>query len=225
MVPGSNVNAIYAYQLTLLNKYKSVPLSFFDGDTKSNEKTAIAIIRYAVEEHLHWTPEEMRYHFDDKVIKRMKLDKVVTFIQFPPENSRTDFYIYAHKLYPDRIPVDFVDSTLRMYNKVISNASAKFPKGFFDDINGRYRAIICLRYVLANVAAPFRNQEELYLAFASSSGNSFLQKHRLYKARRLIFDSPVEFLQEALNENERDYFYYGLVKLIDSGLLDRVRSS
>ena len=216
-----DLNVIYVYQQTLLGKGTTLNNVIFTADAHRTSDNALAILRYVVEEHLRWSPHEMCEWFNERVIKRMKLERIIARIPLPPEVEPTDYFIYAHMLYPKEIPMDFVKYTKLMYNKVLSGARSKFPRGFFDDVRGRDRAIVCLRYILTDKVS-FKDTRDLYLSFVATKGNSFLQRWRLYKARKLIWDAPVDFLHDALTDDEKDMLYYTFVKIMDARLIEKV---
>ena len=59
---------------------------------------------------------------------------------------------------------------------------------------------------------PFSSTEEMYKYFASSKGPKLLKKFRLNVACVTMFDHPIDFLHEALPENQRDEFWYRYYK-------------
>lgn len=215
MVNDSLLGIIYEYQRVLLGRAKMVPYNMFTENDASNDKIGIAVIKYAVEEHLHWTPEEMQYKFNRDVIEQMKLEQFVSRVILPPEIEKDDYFYYAARCYPSVIHVNLDELTKIMYNRVKSGQRDRFPAGFFNGADGRRRAVICLRYVLEQYMT-FKNKEELYASFATIGGNALLNKYRLYKARLLTFESPVDYLQAALLPEERDDALYYFIKFRNS---------
>ena len=206
-------NLLYEYQLLLLGRIPSIQPDLFDGEAKQKENAALDIVRYAVENILRWTPKEMAAKFNGEVIDRLKLTKIVSYIAFPPEaDKKRDYFVYAHKLYPDIIPMDLYTLTILTYNNVHDKHLVKFPKGFFDDNLGRTRALLCMNYALAK-DGMFRTKQELYKTFTETTGAQFIQKHRLDLARRLSWESPLDFIHEALSINDRDEVWYHYYKL------------
>lgn len=212
-----NQNLIWEYNQVLLGRQKTIPAQYFDGDAVQNESLALDVLRYVIECHLRWTPEEMRYKFDQTVIDLFKLSRILSYVQFPPEADKdTDFFVYAHKLYPNRVPIDSRSLTILMYNKVLSGLVSKYPKGFFGDDRGQERACICLHYVLSQRVA-FGSLEELYAAFIGDRGARLLRTYKLEVARRNSWQMPVDFLHDALPEEDKEdvlYHYYLLRALM-----------
>lgn len=206
-------NLLYEYQLLLLGRIPSIQSDLFDGEAKQKEKAALDIVRYAVENLLRWTPKEMAAKFNGEVITKLKLNKVVSYISFPPEaDKKRDYFVYAHKLYPNIIPMDLYTLTILTYNNVHEKHLVKFPKGFFDDTLGRTRALLCMNYALSRDGA-FRSKQELYKTFTETTGMQFIQRHRLDLARRLSWEYPIDFIHEALSINDRDDMWYHYYKL------------
>lgn len=205
-------NLLYEYQLLLLGRIPSIQPDLFDGEARQKEKAALDIIRYAVENLLRWTPKEMAAKFDEDVIQKMKLTKVVSYVPFPPEaDKKRDYFVYAHKLYPDIIPMDLYTLTILTYNNVHEKHLVKFPKGFFDDNLGRARALMCMNYALSR-DGNFQSKQELYRMFTETSGMQFIQKHRLDLARRLSWENAIDFVHESLSRNDRDEMWYHYYK-------------
>lgn len=205
-------NLLYEYQLLLLGKIPSIQPDLFDGEPQQKEKAAIEIVRYAVEQLLRWTPKEMAAKFNKEVIMQLKLNKIVSYITFPPEaDKHRDYFVYAHKLYPNVIPMDLYTLTILTYNKVHQKRLVKFPKGFFDDNLGRTRALLCMNHALAK-DGNFSSKKELYKAFTETAGTQFIQKHRLDLARRLSWELPIDYVHDALSKNDRDEMWYHYYK-------------
>lgn len=205
-------NLLYEYQLLLLGRIPSIQPDLFDGEARQKEKAALDIIRYAVENLLRWTPKEMAAKFNEDVIQKMKLSKVVSYVSFPPEaDKKRDYFVYAHKLYPDIVTMDLYTLTILTYHNVHEKHLVKFPKGFFDDNLGRTRALMCMNYALSR-DGRFQSKQELYRMFTETSGMQFIQKHRLDLARRLSWENAIDFVHEALSRNDRDEMWYHYYK-------------
>ena len=206
-------NLLYEYQLLLLGRIPAIQPDLFDGESKQKERAALEIVRYAVEKLLRWTPQEMAAKFNGEVIERMKLTKIVSYINFPPEaDKKRDYFVYAHKLYPTIVPMDLYTLTILTYNNVHERHLVKFPKGFFDDNLGRTRALLCMNYALVR-DGKFHSKQEMYKTFAESAGVQFIQAHRLDLARRLSWEHPLDFMHESLSKHDRDEVWYHYYKL------------
>jgi len=206
--------AAYQYLQILMGKVSTPPTGMFGEDAIANDRVATNVLRYVVEQHLHWSPQEMRYRFDGKVVEQMKLTQIVSRILYPPEVDSKDYFWYAHKCYPREIQVDFEALTRQMYNRVMNKEMGKFPNGFFSGPEGRLRAIVCLRYALSQ-NSHFESIEDLYSAFRTAPGNNLLRKWGLYKARDLNYDCPLDYLQDALSDQERSDLQYYLTRFED----------
>lgn len=205
-------NLLYEYQLLLMGQIPSIQPDLFDGEPKQKEQAALSIIKYAVENLLRWTPKEMASKFNSEVIAKMKLNKIVSYVVFPPEADKTrDYFVYAHKLYPDKIPMNLYTLTVLTYNKVHQKHLVKFPKGFFDDNLGRTRALLCMNYALSR-DGNFSSKKELYKAFTETTGAQFIQRHRLDLARRLSWEYPIDYVHESLSQNDKDEMWYHYYK-------------
>lgn len=208
-----NNELIYEYQQVLLNKSKKIHPLFFSGTALSNENLALSILRYVVECLLRWSPHEVAYKFNKDIIDTFALAPILSYIRIPPEvDESTDFFVYAHKLYPAVIPLDTPQLTLLMYNKVRDGIVKKYPKGFFDDDLGKYRAEICLQYVLSQ-KEDVQDIPSLYKTFSGPSAIPFLRRHRLTLAYGYSWDSPLDYLHDTLSEIDKHEALYHFYKL------------
>lgn len=201
-------NLLYEYHRLLLGNIPSIQPDLFDGEPQQKERAALDIIKYAVEVILRWSPKEMAAKFNQEVINRLKLNKIVSYVSFPPEaDKKRDYFVYAHKLYPDVIKLDLYTLTILTYNNVHEKHLVKFPKGFFDDNLGRTRALLCMNHALSR-DGNFTSKQDLYKAFTETSGAQFIQRHRLDLARRLSWELPIDYVHESLAQNDRDEMWY-----------------
>lgn len=214
-----NVNLIYEYQRLLLGRATSIPPEFFNGEPEWREKTALDILKYAIECLLRWTPEEAASKLNEEVLKKMKLNKIVAYISFPPGATKNrDYFVYVHKLYPDKIPFNLKTLTLLTYHNVHESRMLKFPKGFFDDNLGRTRALLCMNYALYT-DGKYKNAEEIYKTFSSTEGTKFINQHRLGLARRVSWNTDLEYAHDALADNDKDevlFQYYKWKMSVDA---------
>jgi hypothetical protein len=207
-----NINIIYEYEMVLLGKKSGVSVYFFSHSPEQNERLALDIIRYAVETYLKWSPEEVYKNFNESIIKQMKLDSIMRYIRFPPEaDEKSDYFIIAGKLYPDKIKINIKEMTLVIYRRVIEGKLYKFPKGFFDDSIGYYRAIVCLQYMLTQFC-HFGNISDMYRDFSMSKGTKLLKNYKLQAARITMWECAIDYLHAALPESSQSEYYYHYYK-------------
>lgn len=199
---------LFEYENILLGKKTGFASYFFQHSPERNENTALSVIKYALETYLRWTPVQSYASFGKETVKLMHLDGLLRFIRFPPEaDPATDWFIIIGKIYPGLVKINKKEMTLIIYRKVLNGTLYKFPKGFFDGAPGQTRAIICLRHMLAQHGS-FESIEQLYRAFAGSSGTKMLKKYKLSAPCTYLFESPLDFVHEALSEEEQNELFY-----------------
>lgn len=126
--------AIYEYEELLLGNTNSFSNQNFSSDLQA-QKSAKAILKFAIEKLLRWSPEEMAHRFNQEIIDKMKLKDILPYIPFPVELSRdTDFYYYAYYLYPKQITFDIKQSVIYTYRKILATYLLK-------DREDKYNAI------------------------------------------------------------------------------------
>lgn len=202
---------IYEYQKFLLGNRSVSYSGFFELPPRAAENAAIIVLRYVVEKLLRWSPEEMLYNFNKQVIKTFKLSRFIGFIPLPPEIQSTDYFYYAHLLYPRKIQIDERELAIMTYNRVLGHFQMKFPKSFFDDVKGRNRAIICLNYVLSNKVS-FDSIEDMYETFAGEKGKEILKTYKLEHVQRRLWPSAIEYLHDSLADEDKSMplLYYNV---------------
>lgn len=203
---------MFEYELILLGKKNSFAPYFFNYNAEYNEKIALEVFKYAIEDFLGWSPEEAQLYLNMDILKIMKLDTIVRFIRFPAElNLEKDLFYIAHLLYPKRVKFNSRELILRTYKEVLDGILYKFPKEYLSGSMGVTRACICFQY-MASQFLPFNNVEEMYKFFSTTNGVKALKKYRLYAICTDIFDYPIDFLHESLSSSQKNEFFYHYYK-------------
>lgn len=201
---------IYEYEEVLLGKKKCIPTEYFESTSvDENHKNVCTIYRFAFENLLRWTPEDIKNYISTDILKQLKLDTILRYFNCPPEiEIETDLFYIAQMLYPTKIQFDFKKTCICMFKKVLNNEKQKLPKGFFTKTEGKIRGNICLQYVLDNELF-FENIEEMYAFFASTAAFKVLKQYRLNSMLTSYYATPLDYLHNALSENQRnDFLYY-----------------
>lgn len=203
---------LYEYELILTGERLNYSSGYFVGTPENQQKVALEFVRFAVEIFLKWTPQEMEQYFDNKVIDRMKLRRVISYINFPQElNPKESLFYLAHLLYPTVFEYSPNDLVLKMYKVILADdgSRARFPKEYMRGNEGISKACICLQYML-QTNFRFKNVREMYELFASTEGGKILKQYKLYLICNQLFESPVDFIHETLIESQKNesYFYY-----------------
>lgn len=197
---------LYEYEMMLIGKKNTFSNYFFND---SAEKKALYVIHFAIENYLRWSPAEAVKNLDWPIIKKMKLEPLVRYIEFPPEMDEKDnLYILKGKLYPNLVKVDTKEITLKVYKRVLEKDLYKFPKEYLSgDEQGRNRAIICFQYMLSQFV-HFDSAEEMYKFFSTSDGPKLLKRYRLNVACTSTYEYPIDFLHAALPSDAKNEFWY-----------------
>ena len=98
---------IVEYEDTLIDKLQHVDLcNFYEPGSAINERMALGVIKYVIEDVLRWTPDDAVQKFDSYMIKLMKLNKFVNYIEYPIEVPKGDTRYILSLLYPNKIGRD-----------------------------------------------------------------------------------------------------------------------
>ena len=218
MVASSRcIGIVKEYEDVLAGAKKSLPTIYFSD--KTNQKTTLDFLVYVFEGILGWDAEDVRGRLDRRVIKKLRLERAVNCLEFPPElDPEEDLWYISCLLYPDKYRYDRDRHSLATYEKVLSENLPRFPKWFFSDYDGEVNAALCLNYALSRYF-PATSIPELYEVFASPKANSLMNEFKLSQPCALFFGSPLDMLHNSLCSEERSDYHYYRHKV--AGLLDK----
>lgn len=204
---------LYEYEMILLNKKTTFSSFFFSENAERNEKKALYVFRFAIENYLRWTPEQTKSCINYAIIDELKLNSLLKYIRFPPElDERDNMFVLVGKIYPNVVQLNPKEITLKVYKRVLEKDLYKFPKEYLSgDQKGRNRAIVCFQYMLSQFT-NFKNTKEMYCYFSTANGPKLLKKYRLNVACVSLFVYPIDFLHSALPKNQKDEFWYRYYK-------------
>ncbi len=204
---------ILEYENILLKKKNNFSNTVLTkNDVASSRKNALVILRYAFEEILHWSPNDIINMLTKNVAEQLRLDSPLKYIEVPVEVNRTikNRYI-AHLIYPRKISFSEREITVDIYKKVLSKRIYGFPKRFLSDDKGMERARACLNHLLQN-HLQFHSIEETYSFFASLEGSKALKKYQLFVVSNDLFDTHIDFLHESIPEYQQNDFLFNYYK-------------
>lgn len=203
---------LYEYTQILLGESTSFSSSYFGSHSVDNKGFAEFIFRQAIEVFLHWTPQEAQVKMNDRIVKEMKLEKALRYMDLPPEIERSrDYAMIVALLYPNELHINQEQLVIDTYESVLKGQENgglyKFPKYYFDGLTGRMRGHICMRYLLEHKCS-FHSSREMYEFFSTEAGTSLLNSNALKVVLRDVFHSPVLFLHESLPASLQDEYWY-----------------
>lgn len=80
-----SANSLYiAYEDYLIGRVPSLSTYYFYGSDPggANEKVALQLIKYAIEKLLNWTVDTAVKRFDEYIIKQLKLERIILYIDY-----------------------------------------------------------------------------------------------------------------------------------------------
>lgn len=194
----------------------------------ANERKAVECIRYAIEEILEWTPDDAVQKFDSYMIRIMRLDKLLTYINFPVEVPFGNTRYILSLLYPGRIRLDNEKLVEETFETVLESARKKkelkgtdaeerlkqFPREYFSGTEGFRRFCCCIKYILENYK-PMSSVEEIYSFFCSPQGKRLLYDFRLkVPADQFSIDmlSVIHYITQEEPDSDLFYCFYSFQK-------------
>lgn len=200
---------IIEYENTLIGKLDHVdPCNFYSSEAKDlNQVKALACIQYAIEDILLWDVDEAIKKFDSYMLNLMKLDKMISYIQFPIEVPYGDPLYILSLIYPDKIKLTHQDLVQKTFINVIENEGKQFPREYFVGGAGFQRFCYCLKYIIENKKS-FSSIEEIYDYLDSAEGKEFLDKYRLKTPAYQFYINTFDALHYITRDNDNSDFWY-----------------
>lgn len=178
----------------------------------AKEKDALAVVRYAVQSLLRWTPRDAAEHLTPEIVQKLKLDEVIKYVIYPPDLSRADdrlsgYRWLLHKAFPAEVGYDIKYQALGIYEQVRTGKLKQFPRYLFRGPDSRRKlAIMLLDYISRCI--PASDVEDLYIKFSNPlAGVRILKKASLYYAYKEMFESPILFLHYALGDSGDPFLF------------------
>jgi len=207
---------IYEYERVLMNQ-GNFRVSFKNGEnSKGNMIEAGNIWRYAITNLLKWTPEEALLYLNYDIVRSLKLHFTFEALGIDPKTTYIADYRYIlQHAFPGEIHYDINVEAVEEYEKMINiakwrnnNINFKYPKGFFDGIEGTQRANIIMNYAVKTFLS-FMPLDEQYAFFAdSANARRWLEEKKLDLALKYTYHTPMEYFHESLPLGERDNLFY-----------------
>lgn len=183
-----------------------------------NSQTNIAkdVFKYAIECILHYTPGEAKLYFNHEIMKQLKLDYLVKYMQVPTGLNESEEVIWILSIcFPPQIYFSREKKIIEIYENVLAakkdeGKSFTWPKGFFSNYDRWINSAICLQYMIQRYL-KYSSINDLYEQFNDSTTMmKTLTKYSLSKpAKKLYKSNTLEYLQDSLcPENRSDFMYY-----------------
>ena len=173
----------------------------------ANERRALSCIRYCLEQVLQWDADTSIKKFDRYMIHLMKLDKVVTYIDYPIEAEEGAPRYILSLLYPDKVKIDPHSLTIETFREVLKMEGKQFPRDYFSGETGFKRFASCLKYLIENYEL-FNTTEELYQYFSSPAGNKLLHRYRLKVPAELFSIHTLDVIRYITRNDPNSELYY-----------------
>ena len=197
---------INEYEEILIGNRKKISSNYFLFDKKGNERVALSVIRYAIENLLGWDVHNAIELFNSNYISFMKLDQMVKYIVFPSDVTKDDTEYILYLLYPKYVDYDIKRYTLRIYEKVMNN-EGRYPKDYMYGYLGMLRAKICLQYAI-NQNLLFKSADDLYNFFASKDCIKYLKQNKLYQLYVSFYSTPLEYMHDSMPSSVKNEFLF-----------------
>ena len=240
--PAGFMDTLYIdYDDTLIGRTPYVDAYNFYGPEPggANERKALGCIRYALEKVLGWTPEEAVQKFDAYIIRVMKLDRMVSYIDFPVEVPYGNVRYILSRLYPGLVRINREKLVEETFEAVLESARRKeaakeagnadterlkqFPREYFSGTDGFRRFACCIKYIIENYK-PMGSVGEVYDFFSSPDGRRLLYDFRLkVPADQFSIDlmSVIRYITRDEPDSDLYFSYYAFKRELDALLREK----
>ena len=204
---------LYEYTEILLGKRKNYSDTFF-RQGPDDEKHAIEFIRTIARSLLRCrTLEAAHQSISPEIMETLKLDKILSVISVPKSVHREDRQTY---LIDKIFSTDFNEEKWiaeHLCERIIKGKLKKFPKYYMNEELGFRRARFCLHYLL-NREMPEKTIPQLYQVSITPAFRIFLKERLLLNVCLRIFDLPVEFVHDAIDDEYQDPPFFKMYRMI-----------
>ena len=207
---------LYDYEQVLIGNREAISQFNFYGANPGglNQNRALSCIKYILEEILQWNIDLAKKKFDMYMIQLMKMDRLVEYIDFPPEVEFGDGLYILSLIYPEEIKLDQKNMIENVYKNVL-DGKGQFPREYFIGQKGFYRFCICLCYLIANYK-PFASLDEIYCFLVSKEGRKFLDDYRLKIPMEHLNIDILECVYSLTDDDENSKLYFTYYKYLQS---------
>lgn len=211
--------AILQYESKLLLGHKKATANTYVGDAATRSRVALAVFRHVIENILQWSPDVAFANMSMQLIRDLKLNNEWSNLDLPREIRQFSSakYVVA-MLYPKKFMTLFSKETLaiQVYRSSLEQRRGIFPKNYFLDENGRFKAQVCLRYMLNNYAV-YSSIENIYKEFANTKKiQKLLKNYGLDLPARTLYDNPLDYLHDSLSSQQRSELFYHFYRFKDN---------
>lgn len=202
--------AINLYEYKLYMGLKKSASNTYVGDDQTRTRVVLAVFRHVIEDIMQWSPEQALANFNYALIRNLNLVNEWNNLCVPREvkQYKTVKYVVA-MLYPQYMSLFTPKKlTIQVYRSSLVQRKGVFPKNYFLDAEGEERARICLRHMLS-VYAVYPDFETMYYEFSNTQeALKLLSLYGLKAPAMLLYDSPLDYLHDALPSDKKNPFLY-----------------
>lgn len=214
-----------AYDNYLIGKERILGTYHFIGEAPGgmNEKIALSCIKYALEYILEWSHDMAIKKFDAYMIQKLKLNRLLEYIDFPLDVEYGDPEYILSLLYPKNIHLSQTYLVEKMYRSTLKK-NTQFPREYFSGDIGMRRYCICLRYLIRNYHV-FYSVEEIYSFFCSTEGNKFLASFRLKSPASQLGIDVLRAVYESTSDEPDSELYYCFYSFLSQATIKKAELS
>ena len=181
--------------------YQQMRADFRRRADEGKERDALAILAYIFRNLMQMTPQEALITMQgststaQKINEIFALDKVLSYISFPPGISRTNYEWLFAKIFPHEIEYDEEQAYISLYHELLSGKINRFPRRYFMTKATQKLCVMLRDYISSHIRAE--GVEDLYALFGDhTAGRKVLMKAKLAGPYRDFFSTPLDYLHK-----------------------------
>ncbi|WP_139492557.1 hypothetical protein [Brevibacillus dissolubilis] len=192
---------------TIIAKYQKIldgeqkrfsPYEF--EDVQYRKQKVQMILRYAIEQVMHWTPEQARDLMTYEDAKDLKLFLLNEYIEPPIEAKMTDVYYMVDYAYPYLPRPSEKEKVLWVYREVLEGKRRHFPQNYFQSLKGEERARICFDHLCHDIL-KIRDKRNIPAIFSKTDqAHQILRKYKLKILIDSLYFSPFDMVTNIHHE-------------------------
>lgn len=204
------------YENTLIGRTDDISISYFSGMPPGGEteREVLEVFHYAFEELLGWEPGEVINKLDMYYIKKMKLVKLLQYIDYPIDIRKNNTKYILSLMYPNRVKIPPHERAEVIYKRVVETG-CQFPKEYFSGMEGFYRYCSCFK-MFFNLYYPVDSIKQIYSICFSQFGKKLLTDFRLLVPSKQFQICILNVIHECTEGADGAEFYYHYYRFLQN---------
>lgn len=196
------------YESSLIGRTDDIAFTYFSGMPPGGEteQKVLEVFHFAFEQILGWEEADVITRLNMYYIRKMKLYKLLQYIEYPIDIRKNNTKFILSLMYPDKVRIPLHERTEVIFERVI-DTGCQFPKEYFSGIEGFYRYCSCFKLFFTHYY-PLDNIEQMYSVCFSSLGKEILSDYRLLVPAKQFQINILDVIHACTEDAANAEYYY-----------------